>query len=995
MPAFAAEEAADDVEVIEIKGIRGSLIRAMDVKRESAGVVDAISAEDMGKFPDTNLAESLQRITGVSIDRRNGEGSTVTVRGFGADYNMVTLNGRTMPTSQLSRDGGLGGRAFDMSNLASESVAGVEVYKTSQAKIATGGIGATINIQTNRPLNNPGFNATFGAKAIMDTTNERGDDITPEVSGLVSWTDDSETFGVALSLSHQRRDNSESGAYTAGGWRTTPWTGKEGLPQTPQDISTVNVSNSPALSTDEKLSLYALPASMRYLHRDVERERQNGQLTLQYRPIESFTATLDYTFANQETEENSAELAIWMDTYKTDFQFNDAVVASPVYMWEERREQNARDMTTALQANSIKNENESIGLNLEWQVNDDFKLAFDVHNSTAESSPNNGIANRINQSIGSNVERGQGIDYSGKLPVVVWDFDDCDPTRGLNCNGKFDVADLGSQARQMRYDNHESEITQIRLDGLYEFDGGSIAFGLERRENETHQTTAEDYLETGGWGVANPGDIPADMVEEIDFSKLLSDYRTDLTAEGKAFFSAAAGEHGSNVAPMMTGFYGDTLSIVKYLAQEYGETVVVDNPNNVDRRIEEDSTAIYIQAKLNGELANRPFNAVLGVRHEKTDVTSTDQVNPPEALTWLSNNDFSANPGATTIFAQGKSDYEYLLPSLDFDLEIIDDLVARMSFGKTIGRPNFGDLSPAATGLGGPSLPTTLSGSVPGSANVGDPGLLPLESDNFDLSAEWYFADSSYVSIGYFEKRVKNFVGRAQENMSHYGITDPTNGPRVEKAIADLAALDVPLTDTSLFSMVCANSLGEGYLQGKTHEDYEQACDFTGSDNDRLAMFRTNIPVNNRSAKIYGFELAAQHFFGETGFGFQANYTIVNGDIGYDVGADPTVNQFALTGLSDSANLVGIYDKDGIQARLAWNWRDEFLYVGGVNPGFTEDYSQWDLSIGYEVNENFTVSFEGINITEEDKREHDRTNAMFTRLEVYGARYGLSARYTF
>jgi TonB-dependent receptor len=124
------------------------------------GVVDAISAEDIGKFANTNLAESLQRITGVSIDRVNGEGSTVTVRGFGAQYNLVTLNGRQLATSNIvavggdqNGDGAGGfGRSFDFSNLASEGVKTLEVYKTGRAAIPSGGIGATINIVGVPPL---------------------------------------------------------------------------------------------------------------------------------------------------------------------------------------------------------------------------------------------------------------------------------------------------------------------------------------------------------------------------------------------------------------------------------------------------------------------------------------------------------------------------------------------------------------------------------------------------------------------------------------------------------------------------------------------------------------------------------------------------------------------------------------------------------------------------------------------------------------------------
>ena len=138
----SAQQAGDGLEEIVVTGIRGSLTAALDVKRESSGVVDAISAEDIGKFPDTNLAESLQRVTGVSINRVEGEGSEVTIRGFSGDFNIVTLNGRHMPASNTTppffginanRTSGQS-RSFDFSNLASEGVSGLQVYKSGPGR---------------------------------------------------------------------------------------------------------------------------------------------------------------------------------------------------------------------------------------------------------------------------------------------------------------------------------------------------------------------------------------------------------------------------------------------------------------------------------------------------------------------------------------------------------------------------------------------------------------------------------------------------------------------------------------------------------------------------------------------------------------------------------------------------------------------------------------------------------------------------------------------
>jgi len=198
-PVFAQEQQADELDTVVVTGIRGSLQASMDIKKNSSGIVDAISAEDIGKFPDTNLAESLQRITGVSIDRVNGEGSQVTVRGFGPNFNLVTLNGRQLPAASVgtitgnpTSAGSQGNsRSFDFSTLAAEGVSGLEVYKTGNAATPSGGMGATINIKTIRPLDS-GSRSSIGVKAVLDEGSDN--EITPEVSGLFSWANDSETF---------------------------------------------------------------------------------------------------------------------------------------------------------------------------------------------------------------------------------------------------------------------------------------------------------------------------------------------------------------------------------------------------------------------------------------------------------------------------------------------------------------------------------------------------------------------------------------------------------------------------------------------------------------------------------------------------------------------------------------------------------------------------------------------------------------------------------
>ena len=319
-PAFAQDQqaAGEELEEVVVTGLRGSLKASMDTKREAVGVVDAINAEDIGKFPDTNLSEALQRITGISIDRRNGEGSTVTARGFGPQYNMVTLNGRQMPSADAfgggdNITGGSGGnsRSFNFANLAAEAISAVEVYKTGRADSATGGIGASINIRTARPLDNDGVVLNLGVKAVSDTTNRVGDDITPEVSGIFSWASENKMFGVGLNASWQKRDFGSSTS-TVNDWHIQAWDSanmannisrgplfqQNALNPNDNGVA-LNIENAPANG-----QLWGIPNDIRYAFSDAERERTNAQFTMQFAPMETLTLTADVTYAEQDITES-------------------------------------------------------------------------------------------------------------------------------------------------------------------------------------------------------------------------------------------------------------------------------------------------------------------------------------------------------------------------------------------------------------------------------------------------------------------------------------------------------------------------------------------------------------------------------------------------------------------------------------------------------------------------------------------------------------------
>ncbi len=200
-PAVFAQEGANNTEVIEIRGIRASQKENINTKRFSDSVVDAITAEDIGKFPDKNVAESLSRIPGITIDRDFGEGQGVTIRGVQPDQNLTLLNGQAVGTAQwfVLSDAT---RNFNFEILASEMVAGLEVYKSSQADLDEGALGGTVILRTCKPLD---LDANTSQVSIEGQYSDNAETTDPSLSGLYSWKNDDGTFGLLVSASFQQR----------------------------------------------------------------------------------------------------------------------------------------------------------------------------------------------------------------------------------------------------------------------------------------------------------------------------------------------------------------------------------------------------------------------------------------------------------------------------------------------------------------------------------------------------------------------------------------------------------------------------------------------------------------------------------------------------------------------------------------------------------------------------------------------------------------------
>jgi len=984
----AAPSDNSDSTVVVVTGIRSSLRSSMGVKRAAQGVVDSISAEDIGKFPDTNLAESLQRITGVSIDRSNGEGSFVTVRGFGPEFNLVTLNGRQMPTATLG-DGASApsSRSFDFANLASEGVAGVDVYKSGRAGVDSGGIGSTINIRTPRPFDRPGFRGSLGVKGVYDTSQNSGTDLTPEISGIISDTFADNRFGVLLTGSYQKRDSSQNDF--SAGWRDG-YLGSEnnwGSLAPAGSPGAANITNRPDAN-----DVYQVQQNGAYDIHDIERERVNGQLVLQYRPIDSLTATLDYTYSKNKVRDAQSSGGVWFNFNDTSSSWTDGPVAGPVFYTERFRADEHKDLSYSGSLTANQTENKSLGLNLKWQALDNLSLTLDGHHSTAESKPDSPYGS--NMSVGTAIFgiKDQTIDYSSYLPVMSWNM-----YPGINSEDMSLVTPTGQAFRNAYF---KDEINQVQLRGRYDADWGpvdSIDFGVSSIDNKVR--SAFGYLQNDTWGGVGPAsDIPDDIFHLVSLPDK---------------FDGLDGADSANMPANIIAF--DLPAMVKILEDKYH---VCSHPASgtpldgclaqysTDRHIHEKTVAPYVQVNGKFEAFSRPAHFDVGLRYEKTDIDSSALVPTPVSSAWVAANEFdlSFSGNTTTAF---KGHYQELLPNIDVDLRPYENVIIRASASTTITRPDYASMQ------GGRSL-DTLFRVGGGTGSQGNPGLLPYKSNNIDLSWEWYYGKDSYMSVGYFHKDVSNFLSSTRIDTTAFGMKTPYGGPRYNAAVAAVGATgNVREYIFEQYTNAAAAALGAGAsfddITAYVNAHYADEVHITGKDSsgnitgniiatsaDPDLNFQITTPVNSdQTAELHGWEFNVQHTFGDTGFGTIVNYTKVDGSAVYDNTKPWNVTQFALTGLSDSANAVLFYDKGGIQARLAYNWRDQFLAGTGPNPTWVDAYGQLDGSASWEFKPGFTVFVEGINLTNESRKVHQRSENNATYVAPGYARYDVGVRWAF
>ena len=945
--AMAADTTAgaptDTLGEVVVTGLRQSLVTSESIKRESPGIVDAITAEDIGKFPDTNLAESIQRIPGVTIDRINNEGSRVTVRGFGPEFNLVTLNGRSMPGSVVP---GLNAtRSFDFENVSSDGIAGIAVYKTGRADVPSGGIGATINITTARPFDFNTMRATFSAKATDDTSSEVGAKVTPEFSGLFSDTFFDDKVGFLIDGSYSKRNSQEQSANIDGWLQDQFAAGDPRVTSSNQNPDGHNWA----------------PRNEGWGVVDHERVRVNGQAVLQFRPIDSLVATADYTYTYYKDNVNRHTFGAWFD-----YGPNPTSATINSHGTVTNLVDTGSDLSYFSAADEFLNQMGSAGLNVKWQASDNIAVEFDGHHSSADSG-GGATGNNNFGIVGQNPQLSLNKFFSlgnTTIPLTSWTY--VAPYNTSN----LDTSTIDPLFGQANNNTFRTVIDEIQLSATWKNTSDSGLKSIKAGIDLKRMTTDAKSYNSGNfaWGYYNPayiGMIPASAFTKVSSCSILKSFSGGGCGIAVPYFfsfplSAAIAATQPGGAP------GDGNFPPYTFAQN-------PSPTN-DDHIKEETPAPYVQMDFDTMFNGMRFRALAGLRYEHSSITANSLQKVPTSITWENPTEFSTNYAANATYSDLHSSYDEFLPSLDTSLQVLPDVLLRASYSKTIARSDL--LSMVGT-------TSVTNAPKPGSrtATAGYPGLLPYESNNFDLAAEWYYSKGSYLAANWFTKHVTNFLTQTTTQNSLFGITDPYTGAAANKATAELTAAGKAISAQTIFAQMLADNPGQ--------------LTFTGQPGDPLVIWDITAPSNANVTQIHGFEFSIQQQFWDTGFGIQANWSIPSGGATWN----PLVigSQFALPGLSRSYNVVGFFEKWGFQTRVAYSHRGSFLNATAQiqqanEPVYTAAYGQLDMSASYDITKHFSVFFDAINLTSADQRTYGRYTEQFISASEGFARYQVGFR---
>ena len=715
----------EDVEVIEVKGFRGSLVESINTKRFSTQVVESISAEDIGKLPDSSIAESIARLPGLTAQRLDGRASRVSVRGFSENESATTFNGREQVSIGDNR-----GVEFDL--YPSEIMSGVTVYKTPNASLDAEGIAGVIDMQTVKPLSKGERVIMFNGQLEQtgfDKLNPDGND--SGYRGTISYIDQfaDDTIGVAFAYNKMSSPNQEK--------RWNSW----GYPE-----------------FEAAGEQYSILGGAKPYVRSSTLERDSAMFVLEAAPTDRLNMTFDALYVDFSDEKILRGIEVpfaWgqgtIDASSAEIDESSGFITSAVTQGQRVVVRNDYEERNA--------ELTQFGFNTKYDINDSWSLEFDASVSEVKrqiwsiesySGTGRGDANGIADNIGYAFDGGNtGAQFSHELDYSDYDLIQLGGPLSWGAssalNDKYGLTGTAyentAQDGFINAPEINDELQTLKLAASKALENeyfSKVSFGISYRDREKSKVSEGYYMTLKDFSLANPGMLA-----------IPEQYR-----EGSASLDFIG--MGNMVAYDTNGLVNDGYYDLLQ------ESLTNQKHKTQSWTVQEEVIAVFAQLDINAEIGSIPVTGNIGARYVQTDQSSQGSAaNTVNGLVVVTPTDVS-------------HDYSHFLPSINLSFAIDEEQTIRFGAAKTISRARLDEMNA--------SINATYSQTQPDdncnfwSISGGNPKLEPKEATGFDLSYENYFDAEGYFAAAFFYKDITQWIFDGTYDVDMTGVADPSTG---------------------------------------------------------------------------------------------------------------------------------------------------------------------------------------------------------------------------
>jgi iron complex outermembrane recepter protein len=936
----SAAAAQDEVEEIVVTGFRASLEKALAEKRDATGVVDTILAEDIAKFPDNNLAESIQRIPGVAITRDGGEGKNISVRGLGPDFTRVRINGMEAQAVTDGVGGVTRGRGFDFNIFASELFSRIDVHKTASANLEEGSLGATVDLHTGRPLDYGKFVLAGSLKGSFSEISGKTD---PRAAFLISNTWGEDRFGALFSIAYSESTRTLVGSNT-GFWDVG--TSNGGF--CPPGLARCAGSNVAAYNTANAVTSWH-PRFLRYWQDTLDQERLGMTGALQWKPTDKTLVSLDVLFSRlkgihtQPTIEAIGFSRAASQGGKPETIVRDAAVDPQgflVYGLFDNVDIRSEDIYDKYQTDFLQ-----WSLTASHQITE--RLSVDALVGYSSSDQDNA------EDLVFQIDHFNADGYSWDMrqtgytrPAINYGFDVTDPNQfylGPTCTtlGQPGCANpvaggTGPTGPEIRarpnWGDNKHKTGQVTL--KYETDWGVNLLAGVQLKTYSFYSRGERILR----GEANTPAIPAGSTIASLTELFCFDNDLELGGSTPRCFIKPNGQAITNAYNVLNAPPGS----------RYETSETVSSARGDNRKVEEEDTGAFIQATFDTEFAGMPVRGDIGVRYVETKQKSEFYTTVPVAVD-------PAGVVRTTV----ERKYDDTLPSLNLSVEPMEDVLIRLGLAKVMSRPGLAALATATNvGVAGGSRTVTS----------GNPNLEPFRAKTLDLSAEWYFMPGGLISIGYFYKDISTYIQ-----------TVSTQAPYSSTGLPDSLLTGTGATASDTFTISTVINTPGGPLKG-FEINYQQ-------------------PLSFLPAPFDGFGILANYTHVESEITYYLTSNPATGSVKNSlINLSPDAFNFTLYYEKGpfQARVSANYRDAYLSAVPGRSNTPTAVPPIVVDANGVPSSTYVDFSSSYEINDRFTVSLEAINLTDETEQTWQDSTAQ--RFEVYrkpGRQFYVGVRYSF